>query len=116
MTLSNKRWTTYKRIATPSHTLEAKRANGGETIGFEGLGLVAKKGQCLCRNPENGHQWTMDDESFPKFYIPEQIKDQKAATSQENPKPTKKAAAKDRRPASHQDTEQDTDFGPLFNC
>lgn len=60
-------WRKCYRLAHPGHTLEAKRAKGGEECGH-GKRWKAKPGQWLCRNPENGHTWTMTDEGFDELY------------------------------------------------
>lgn len=60
-------WVPCYRLAQRNHTFEAKRAEGGEKHGHAAL-LVAEKGVWLCRNPENGHIWTMSDEGFDELY------------------------------------------------
>ena len=61
------KWVEYYRVAQRGHRLEAKRAEGGEVIGHAGIHTV-KKGQWLCRNPENNHMWSMSDQDFVELY------------------------------------------------
>lgn len=63
-------WHRFYRLATHSHALEAKIAVGGEPYGNPHMGYKASKGQWICRNPENGHCWIMDDEGMFAFYAP----------------------------------------------
>ena len=60
-------WVEFYRIAHNAHHIEAKRADGGEEYGI-GAVQKAKKGQWLCRNPENGHLWVCSDEHFEALY------------------------------------------------
>jgi hypothetical protein len=50
-----------------SSLIDAKRAEGGETYGYNNI-LKAKSGEWLCRNPENGYCWVMSDEGFDELY------------------------------------------------
>ena len=60
-------WVQCYRLTRRSHRLEAKRADGGEPYGYQGM-LKAEKGKWLCRNPENGYCWVMTDEGFDELY------------------------------------------------
>jgi len=69
-------WRTFFRKTFQDHTLEAKRAVGGEPYGsVPHADYRAEPGQWLCRNPENGHCWTMSDESMFLFYNPQDPND-----------------------------------------
>jgi hypothetical protein len=67
---TNSEWRSFTRIAHLTHTLEARRAVGGEAYGHESFKLVAKPGQWLCRNPENDYTWTCGDKDFGSLYRP----------------------------------------------
>lgn len=59
-------WLPCYRIAQASSKFEAKRAKGGEKVGFGTM--FAKSGEWICRNPENGHTWVCSDEGFEQLY------------------------------------------------
>jgi len=61
-------WLKVYRIAHRADIHDAKRAEGGEPYGDPAFKKVAKKGEWLCRNPENGWLWTWSDESFVELY------------------------------------------------
>lgn len=65
---ASREWRGFRRIASPQHMLEAKRAAGGEAVGHPDFKVVAKKDQWICRNPENGHTWTCKDSYFGLLY------------------------------------------------
>ena len=67
---TNSEWRPFTRIAHPTHTLEAKRALGGEPWGHPDFGFTAKADEWLCRNPENSYVWTCGDRDFGALYKP----------------------------------------------
>jgi len=60
-------WRKFFRLGHTTDVFEAKRAEGGEEYGHK-IKMYAKKGQWLCRNPDNGHMWVMSDEGFESLY------------------------------------------------
>ena len=110
---ASREWRVFKRIASPQHTLEAKRAAGGEAVGHPDFKAVAKKDQWICRNPENGHVWTCKDSYFGLLY-------RLAVGDGTDPKPKKRArknqASKGRKKLNEaaMETPPENDCGPLF--
>ena len=87
-------WRTFFRKTFPEHTLEAKRAVGGEPYGsVPHADFRADPGQWLCRNPQNGHYWIMSDEGMFEFYSPKDPDDPEwqelAATFEQKTKSSK---------------------------
>jgi hypothetical protein len=100
-------WIPCYRIAQSSHKLEARRADGGEQYGHENL-HTAERGVWLCRNPENGHTWTMSDESFDELYC-EVGKQQKPKKKKKQQDGYRKGQSKKRSASAEVD-----DDGSLF--
>jgi hypothetical protein len=61
-------WKPYVRRAHRAHGLEARVATGEEEIG-DPVKKRVPKGDMICRNPGNGHLWTMTIEAFNAFYV-----------------------------------------------
>lgn len=109
---TNSEWRLFTRISHPTHTLEAKRAMGGESYGHEDFKLTARPGEWLCRNPENGYVWTCEDRNFGILYKPifdgKHAPEPKAKKARGETKNRKKLA----EAAAAQTAQEDN--GPLF--
>lgn len=110
-------WRRFTRITHPTHTLEAKRALGGESYGHEDFDLTARPGEWLCRNPENGHVWTCEDRNFGILYKPawgeRHPKEPRAKKPRGETKNRKKLAEAAAAQAATQTVPEDN--GPLFD-
>ena len=82
-------WKTFFRRADRTHVLEAKIASGGEPYGPDDMDYRAKKGEWICRNPQNGYCWVMDEEGMDAFYIPKDRDDKQWEALQEKLEPLK---------------------------
>lgn len=69
-------WRTFFRRSDRTHILEAKLAEGGEHYGRKDMRFEAERGQWICRNPENGYCWVMDEEGMDAFYMPKNRDDE----------------------------------------
>jgi hypothetical protein len=109
---TNSEWRPFVRIAHPTHTLEAKRAIGGEPWGHKDFARKAEPSQWLCRNPENNYVWTCGDRDFGLLYRPVFEKrgplEPKARKQRSEAKNRKKSTEAAAAPSATQD------FGPLF--
>jgi len=111
-------WRYFYRRTSTNHRLEAKIAAGGESYGHSNHTLTAKKGQWLCRNPENQHTWVMSEVGMEELYRPVNRDDEEwdRLVSRVRPKKDKKA----RKGTSDDATEKvsmsfnPSEAGPLF--
>ena len=100
-------WQDYYRIPSKDHTIEAKPARGGEEIGDEFRKRIAQKGDWLCRNPENGYSWSMNEHDFYDFYRPLDLKH----LPEKEAKPKKNKG----KTSASNETKNDAEAGPLFD-
>jgi hypothetical protein len=89
-----KGWKKYLRRSDRNHVLEAKIADGGEPYGHSDMRNTAKKGEWICRNPENGHCWVMGEEGMDELYMPEDTSDEDWMRLQKKLEPIKKERKK----------------------
>jgi hypothetical protein len=94
--MSNK-WKTFFRRANRRHVLEAKIADGGEPYGHSDMGHNAKRGEWICRNPENGHCWVMNEEGMDALYMPKDKNDANWLTLQKKLEPIKAERKKNKK-------------------
>lgn len=104
-------WRPFTRIAHIQHTLEARRATGGEPYGNPDHKLTAIPGQWLCRNPENGHTWVCEDQNFGSLYRPPLNDRRQKEPKAKKPRGESKNRKKIAEAASNQEA---TNYGPLF--
>jgi hypothetical protein len=96
-------WRPFRRNAHPSHILEIKTAEGGESYGHPDMNFRAEKGQWLCRNIETGYRWVVSNAGIVQLYTPvghrnEKLESliakskEKSKSKKKNTKPSKKKA------------------------
>lgn len=109
-------WRPFYRRASASHRLEAKIAVGSESYGHNEKKLVAKKGQWLCRNPENGHIWIMSDGGMEELYRPVDSDDKEWLTlmAKVKPKKTQKSVSAKKSTEKLSLSFDPAEAGPLF--
>jgi hypothetical protein len=112
---ASKEWREFRRIASPQHLLEAKRAAGGEAIGLSDHKIFAKTNQWICRNPSNGHVWSCNDNDFRLLY---KLVTDDGTEPRSRKKPGKRRSNPGRKKlneaAAETTTPAEGDCGPLF--
>lgn len=82
-------WEEFVCVASKSVVIMVRKATGGEEYGHTAGHQRARAGDNLCVRPENGHRWTMGDDSLYEFYVPksgrrpQQKKEKQATTRKE---------------------------------
>ena len=108
----SREWREFTRVSHQQHMLEAKRSVGGEVVGNPINKIFTKENQWLCRNPDNGHTWTCNDNDFWILY--RLVTDD--GTSTKHQKDSRKRRSTQGRKKLNEAAAETTqeDCGPLF--